>query len=68
MGASITKPATIVVKVDPDQQGVIHGGEVLKGMVYLDVRAATVECSSLQLLVAGAEHTCVHYTTHSGSG
>ena len=68
MGTTITKPATIVVKVDPDQQGLVNGGEVLRGIVYLDVRAATVDCSSLQLLVAGAENTCVHYTTHSGSG
>ena len=69
MGTSLTTPATIVVKIDKDQQyTAVDAGTMLKGTVYLDVRSTSLECSTLQLIITGAERTCVHYTTHSGSG
>ena len=69
MGTTITKPATIVVQLDSDQEhGGVVAGTLLRGKIYLDVRAATVDCASLQLVVEGSEHTAVHYTTHSGTG
>jgi hypothetical protein len=40
----------------------------VSGNVYLDVSKDRLECDSLQLQISGSERTCVHYTTHSGTG
>lgn len=66
---NFTDHATIVVKIDPDQvHSPLEAGTVLKGTVYLDVRASSIDYSALQLLFTGSEDTCIHYTTTSGSG